>query len=48
MDFQRFRAQLLTSATKRVVLMAPGGDRSLVVCDQGVITRVQENHLERV
>lgn len=39
MDFQRFRAQLLTSPTKDVILLTPGGERSSITCEGGVITR---------
>ncbi len=42
MEFQRFRAQLLTSPTRRVILVTPGGDRSVITSANGKITRLQE------
>lgn len=42
MEFQRFRAQLLTSPTRRVILVTPGGDRNVISSANGMITRLQE------
>lgn len=42
MDFQRFRAQLLTSPTHQVVLVTSGGDQSLVTSQAGKITRQED------
>jgi hypothetical protein len=42
MDFQRFRAQLLTSPTHQVVLVTSGGNRSLVQSHSGIIDRKEE------
>lgn len=42
MEFQRFRAQLLTSPTRSVILVTPGGDRNVISSENGTITRLQE------
>ncbi|QDT04247.1 Serine/threonine-protein kinase PrkC [Rubripirellula lacrimiformis] len=48
MDFQRLRAQLLTSPTHQVVLVTSGGDRSLVTSCEGKIMRQEEAIISHV